>query len=400
MRALSLFCLMAFSLPAGAETLSAEIGRTGLKATAARLEGQADPDDSDRFALAGVRFLGTVETALQTRWNAGLVDPSGMLPFLRVPIEENPSAPPLDPAMFTRLFSTTSQMMEQARAPLQEISQGSDFVVEIRFSDIWFDINADLKRDPGEDMMAVMGPMLMGWQWDSRDPAMPAPVVKFDAADAAWLSAYTHMLQGFSDVLLAYDPTEPIARIMAARDTMTGLGMIAPDMIFGGGGAPGPDSIDIIATVLATLQQQPDKGRMAAARDHFLAMIADNRRFWAEVETETDNADEWLPNDRQKSALGIEVPQGTGAVWMGVLSDAEDLLNGKKLAPYWRFEGPAGVNVAKIFTDPRPIDVPGWIQGWAAVPYLEQGEQVSWQSLGRFSDLVSGDAMLFSLYLN
>lgn len=85
---------------------------------------------------------------------------------------------------------------------------------------------------------------------------------------------------------------------------------------------------------------------------------------------------------------------------MGVLSDAEDLLNGKKLAPYWRFEGPAGVNVAKIFTDPRPIDVPGWIQGWAAVPYLEQGEQVSWQSLGRFSDLVSGDAMLFSLYLN
>ena len=46
-----------------------------------------------------------------------------------------------------------------------------------------------------------------------------------------------------------------------------------------------------------------------------------------------------LPNDKQQSALGLTLPPGTGAVWLSVLEDAEALLKGTKLAPYWRQRG-------------------------------------------------------------
>ena len=397
MRALFPF-LLCLATPLHAESLSAEIASTGLGATETRLAALPAPSDSERFALAGVRFLGAVEAALQLRYSAGLTDRTGMLPFLRLPIADNPAPQAFQPAMIAELFQTVDAKLEQARAPLSEISEGSDFMLEINFADLWFDINANHARDPGEDALATLGPMLMGWQWDSRDPATPAPVVKFDAADAAWLSAYTHLLQGISALVLAYDPTEPIARITAAREKMIGFGGTAPSFL--GGGSGGLDEVDLIAIVIAALQQTPDAGRMTAAQQHFLSMIADNRRFWAAVALEADDAAEWLPNDKQHSALGITLPPDTGKLWLGVLDDAEALLRGSKLAPYWRQEGAAGVNIAKVFTDPRPADLAGWIQGWAAAPYLEQGQLVSDQNWRAFEQMMGGEAMLLSFYLN
>ncbi|GLS88113.1 hypothetical protein GCM10010873_30870 [Cypionkella aquatica] len=383
---------------AKAESLSTEIGTRGLAATEARLAALETPTDADRFALAGTRFLGAVEAALQLRYAAGMTDRTGMLPFLRLPLPDNPTPAAFQPAMIADLFRQVDAKMQQARAPLAEIPQTSDFTLEVNFADLWFDINANQSRDAGEDALSTLGPMLLGWQWDSRDPATPAPVVKFDAADAAWLSAYTHLLQGLSQIVLAYDPTEPITRIREARAKIESLGGSAPS--FFSGGSDGMDEVDVIAIVIAALQQTPDAPRMAAAHQHLLAMIADNRRFWAAVTLETDNAAEWLPNDKQQSALGVTLPPGTGATWMAVLQDAEALLNGTKLAPYWRQEGGAGINIAKVFNEPRPADLAGWIQGWAAAPYLEQGTLVSGQNWSAFEQMVGGEAMMLSFYLN
>ena len=410
MRLLPLLCLLALPLPAAAETLSKEIGRTGLSQTATRLETLPSPSPADLFALGGVRFLGTIEAALQLRWRSGLSDPTGLLPFLRLPMAENPTPPPIDPALFSDLFTMTSQRMDAARAPLDALPADAEFSVEIDLADLWFDINANSKRDPGERAIEVLGPIIVGFSFILYDPSGPWPAIKFDAADAAWLSAYTHLLQGTSEVLLAYDPTEPISRILQARAAMEQLSHLSPDM-FLGSGESGPDSIDIFAAVLAMLQQTPDTPRMRAAHEHFLAAIADNRRFWAAVDLETDDDAEWLPNDRQKSALGIELPMGTGAAWMDILTDAEDILRGNKLVPFWRFEGPefdgadptpakGGINVGKMFTDPRPIDLAGWIQGWAAVPYIEKGPLFSWQSWSTLQNLLGGRGMLMVLYLN
>jgi hypothetical protein len=94
------------------------------------------------------------------------------------------------------------------------------------------------------------------------------------------------------------------------------------------------------------------------------------------------------------------VPPGTGTVWLGVLADLEAVLKGEKLMPYWRVGAPAGLNIGRIFTEPRPVDVAGWLQGWAALPYLERGTLVGPDSAEAFDQLTSGQAMLFAIYLN
>lgn len=397
MRVFFVTSLMCLPITGHAETISTEIGQSGLKVTEARLAALPNPTNADNFALGGVRFLATLEHALQVRWASGISDSTGMLPFLRVPIGENPNPAAFDPAAIAGLFRDISTQLDAARAPLAKIPPTADFGVEIAFRDIWFDINANATRDIGENMIEVLGPTIMGWQWDNRDPATPAPVVRFDAADAVWLSAYTHLLGGFCDTLLAYDPTTAITKIASAKTAMAAL-----DPSYNGANAEFDiaSAVDLIATIADALNQSPDTARLTSAHTHFLAMVADNRSFWDRVERETDNNREWLPNDRQKSALGIELPPGTGKQWLAVLSDAEAVLNGTQLVPYWRIGPAGGVNLGRMFTDPAPIDLVGWIQGWGALPYLEHGPSMSTQNWTTFEAMLSGESMLFSLYLN
>ena len=50
-----------------------------------------------------------------------------------------------------------------------------------------------------------------------------APVIKFDTADAAWLSAYTHFLSGFVSTAQAYDPEPAIQRVMESSAAIYAL---------------------------------------------------------------------------------------------------------------------------------------------------------------------------------
>lgn len=393
---LAIATLTALALPAAAESaISTEIGERGIQPTIDRLSALTAPTEADRFALGGLLFLRATESALQARWKVGLSDSLAMIPFLRLPVPENPAPQPFDPALITSIFRQAADGMEAARAALAPIPEGADFGVEIALSDLWFDINASGTRDPGEDLAEVAGPLVMGWRWAQRDPATPLPVVRFDGSDVAWLAAYTHLLSGLSEIVLAYDPTASITRVTEARAAMTTVtGTIDADD-YGIGTA-----VDVAAIVLGALDQQPDAARLLSARDHLQSMIDENRRFWSAVERETDNDREWIPNDRQVSALGLEFPKGMAAIWQAVLADGEALLKGDLLIPYWRLGSTGGVNLGKVFTDPRPVDVAGWIQGWAALPYLESGRQISGENLNRFEALVMGESALFMVMLN
>jgi len=97
---------------------------------------------------------------------------------------------------------------------------------------------------------------------------------------------------------------------------------------------------------------------------------------------------------------GSSLPQGAGAAWLSVLADAEALLKGELLAPYWRAGDKAGVNVARMFTDPRPIELIGWVQGWRALPYLEKGPIVTRQNLRRIEQMMSGSSTMFMVLVN
>ncbi len=378
---------------------SAMIATNGLTATETAMAALADPSPSDRFALGGVRFLRAIETALQTRYDTGMSGNLTMMadmPILRLPIPENPNPAPFDPALVEQMFLAVATDLDGAIATLDTISDSDAVSVRINTGDIWFDINTNSKRDIGESLSDVAGFVLNGGFGGT-----PGDVtINFDTSDAAWLSAYAHLLSGVSETVLAFSPTDTIARILDATAQMHALAPVRPD----------PDSYvdmtqfgdwaDLAAIVVGALEQQPDVTRSRAAHAHFLSMIADNRTFWARVAVETDNDAEWIPNKKQVSALPIPFPTDTGPRWQAVLADAEALLNGDLLIPHWRIGQEAGVNLAKLFQDPPVVDIVGMIQGVTLLPYMEQGRLIDGTNLMMFEQLFQGDAGLYMVVLN
>ncbi len=394
MRTLALI-LPLVATPLAAETISEEIGRTGLAPTETRLAALSDPTNEDLFALAGLRFLGGVEAALQLRWQTGVNADWSELPILRLPIPENPEARAFQAADFTALITGLDADMKAARQALTQLGD-KPFALPIRMSDLWFDINTNGTRDEGEGIAQVTGMALGGGR--GMGMAVEDPVITFDTADAAWLSAYTHFLSGFASTALAYDPEPAIQRILDSSAAIYALWGDTPpdnamDMMFG-------RQVDRIAMVLTALSKTPDKALAQDAYDHFLSMITDNRRFWSLVTLESDNTGEWVPNDKQTSGLGLPMPPGTGDRWQAVLADAEKVLTGQLLMPHWRFGAEAGINLKRAFEDPPAVDLVTWIQGEGLLRYAEKGPRMTGAAWRDFESFVQGDAMLFAVFLN
>jgi hypothetical protein len=391
----ALFALALFAAPVGAETISEEIARAGIGPTTDRLAALLAPTNEELFALAGLRFLGGVESALQLRWQTGVRADWSELPILRLPIPENPNARAFEPADFTKILTGLDAEMDSAREALTRLGD-EPFALDLRMADLWFDIDMNGTRGEGEDIASVAGLTLGG----TRMVAEPVadPVIRFDTADAAWLTAYTHFLSGFVSTALAYDPEPAIRRVIDSSAAIYALWGDTPppnalDMMFG-------RQVDRVAMVLFALSKTPDKTLALDAHGHFLSMIEENRRFWSLVRLEEDNDREWVPNDRQTSGLGLNVPPGTGERWQAVLADAEALLMGEALIPHWRFGAEAGINLRRAFENPPAVDLVTWIQGEGLLPYAEKGRRISSASWNDFERLVSGDAILFAVFLN
>lgn len=381
--------------PAAAD-LSSDIAANGLAATEAALSA-APADDPTRLALAGVRFLRGVERALQTRWTYGIAAERTEVPVMRLPIPPNPAPRPFTAAVVPGLFAALEADMAAARTALTPLPEG-DWGVVLRLADLWFDIDGDGARGRGEGLLEVGGAIFRGagLRGAAFDPRTVS--IRFDAADAAWLRAYTHFLSALSALARTWDLEGTISGVMADAAALADLRAGAPpvnalDTLFGA-------QADRLLILWRLVGQEPDPAATRAVRDHLMAMIGDNRVFWARVDTETDDADEWIPNDRQTSALGLPVPPGTGAGWLGVLDDAEALLTGAKLIPHWRMGSGAGIDLSAMLEAPAPVDPFEWAHGAGFVPWARKGERVGPENWRTFERLVRGDAFLFVLFLN
>ena len=374
---------------------SAMIRDLGLAQTKDTLMEVSNLTPSDRFALGGVHFLSVVEQALQTQYRVGvnqeMAEMSG-LPFLRLPVAPNPSPEGFYPEVIEEIFTTAFLDVDGALAQLDGIADGDEVGVVINTADIWFDINMNGTYDTGENLFEVAGADL------NRDLAadFTPPVVRFDTADAAWLSAYAHLLSGVSETVLAVGPTEAIERVTTSATAFEMLdGQRSMIMM-----RDEEKRVDIIAMFIHAIEGPVDVDRVRAAHAHFLGMIQDNKVFWDRVSREDDNDREWIPNKAQESALPIPFPTDLGDQWRNVLTEAEMMLNGELLIPHWRLPEGMGINLAAFMQDPPELDIIALIQGESILPYVERGPEMSGQAWRSFERMVGGDAAFYAVILN
>ncbi|MEX0971546.1 MAG: hypothetical protein WD046_13995 [Paracoccaceae bacterium] len=394
---ITLFLSPTFSPALQAQALhpvNATLAANGIAAAQAELAGKSDAESL--FLQGGLAFLRGAERSMQTRWTYGATMRGTDFPVLRLPVAPNPEALEFEAALIGRIFADMGEDMALARGFLAQIPQGADFGASINITDIWFDVNADGQRQPGESMANIASAAL-----DRRmNEEQAAVIVRFDYADARWLSAYTHLLSGVSEMVAAFDPTAAINQIIDARESFAALGtnpMNMGAMMIGGDF----DSwLDYFTMVYQALRQQPDPAHTRAAHGHFLAMIAENRAFWAALAAESDNEAEWIPNKNQISALGLVLPEDVGQAWQAVLFDLEAMLLGDKLVPFWRLGPDAGINIRDMFMNPPPVDIVGFVQGFALLPYMERGPLIDAASWRAFDRMVQGDGLMFAAFLN
>lgn len=398
LRRLALLAGLALApLQVAAQDLSAEIAAEGIGPVRERLAALEAPTEAETFALGGLTFLSGIEAALQTRYRHAFNPSLSMVPVLRLTVPPNPAPEPFRPEVVGEMVSGLEGTMAEAEAILARIPEGADFGLDIAPEDMWFDIDGNGSRGKGESLYEVVGPVLF-----SRTGFNPATLqglkIRFDVADSRWLGAYAALVGSVGLAVEAYDPTEAIAEVMEAKARLgeinAGMSMAnALDMNLGA-------FADAAVAIQRALAQEPDRDKAAAARESLLRMVRLNRDFWRLAALETDDEREWIPNDSQTSALGLRMPEGTGATWLAVLDDAEKLLNGEMLLPYWRLGEGAGLNLRRMFEEPRPVDLFAWVQGLGALPYAETGTRISPDNWRRFDQLMQGRGMLFAALLN
>jgi len=392
---LALICATTPAIARG--DISAAIGADGLARTEADLAAMPAPDANDLFALGGVRFLRAVERALQARFQYGMSGRTMDVPVLRLEVAENPAAEPFYPELIQEIFAGVISDMALAKEPLAAISADANVAVRIDLGDLWFDINMNDARDNGEGLAELAAGTIIPRRFGNSDKTTP-PVIQFDTSDVAWLQAYTHFLSGLSEMVLAYPPASAIERVLKSAGEMRTLVGDAPptnafDHLFS-------TEADLAMMVYLALQQPPQAEHTRAARRHFLEMIRLNRNFWAALDTETDNDAEWIPNARQTSALGVRMPAETGEAWLAILQDAEDLLEGRKLVPHWRYGSQAGVNLKRLLENPVPVNLAEWAQGMGLLPYAEKGQRIGTFNWRNFTRMMRGESMLYVILLN
>ncbi len=375
--------LLLLAVPVGAGTPPAVDGflregriKEGLAAYASAA------NNAERFSLAVLQALSGLQHFSASMSTLG-INPEFVqsgIPFLRVVVPKpgQLSKEPATPEKIAKAFQALRASLRQANTTLAGMS-AEDFGVEINLGQVHLDLDGNGKVSPEETLTRSLGRIL--------GIAAPVPpeadlIVRFDSADAMWLKAYTHLLTGMLDLLLAYDwrpvwdqcahlvflhpePTPAITRFSAPLPGMSRW-------------------VDLIAAVHDMRLELVDKAGPRRAREQFRAMIASSRICWQRVLAETDNDREWLPSPKQTGPSGTKVSQGQVEGWQRVLDELEAVAAGKKLLPHWRVQEGTGINVDKLVASPPPLDLVLLIQGSALVPYLEAGpvsDRATWRNL-------------------
>ena len=277
----------------------------------------------------------------------------------------------------------------------------ADVKIVLDLNKVQFDLTGTGKPDPAGRLGAIMAGLRM------IDPAEATKTeafeVAFDNADALWLRGYCNLLSGMIEFLLAYDwhvsfehaagafyPKVSPAPLNGAR---TSVEAAARDFI-----GERNQIADAIALLHDISWPVTDAARLQRSHTHLKNVVTLGRATWKAILAETDDDREWIPGPQQKNGVMKALPVGKEQVegWLATLDVFEQALDGKILVPHWRFA--QGINLRKVFFEPRSFDLVLWATGHSAAPYAEPGEIMparvweQWQRVfgGNFSAMRCG----------
>jgi hypothetical protein len=359
-------------------------------------------NDLARFKLGGVEFFAAIEGLAQDSYHYGLKPNIGFVPFLRTPVKENSHAKPVTYNDIRTMIGRFVERVEHAESTLEPI-QDKDLAWNLDITAVRLDMNGDGQADPDETLWSVFS------RFATRSPQAAPPEsfpIGLDSADVYWLRGYCHLLAALGDMILAYDhqrlfdhtaqlffadPDTPYSSVFAHHDDQ-------PESTSPWNKEGIMDAVTFIHLASFPVRE-PE--RLVKARSHLLAMIQSSRESWKLIEVETDNNHEWIPSPNQLSVVeGVSINKERLAAWRRFLDEAEDVLNGKKLLPFWRGSSGQGVNLKKVFTEPKDFDLVLWVQGSGAVPYLAKGERTSPQTWAEFQRVFEGNFIGMAAWIN
>lgn len=406
----------------------------------------ASPGDAAaQFALGTAQFLGAVEGLGLALYQHGLTPLFGAnrfgipgvtdLPFLRIPVAENPAPQPFSAAAFREMLTGFGAQLAEAEASLAAVPVGP-VALPLDVGLIRLDMNGDGKAQDTESLLVIIGEISGVW---SDNPSL---AVRFDESDVPWLRGYSHLLGGVTDILLAHDWTETIeqtfqsafpASPLAAQPLNAALPALlqALEQAQAAGDCDYPDWVlqptpeqqaredrfyacqslaapleyggigDLVAFVHLFRWPVVEPARLSAARQHFLSMITLSRQSWALILAEIDDDKEWLSGPRQRGPFSnMRVTDETVAGWMGFLDQAEGVLEGRYLIPHWRFDNSQGINIRRMFEEPRTLDPILLITGSGAIPYIDTGPLAPGSTLDTGLSLLDGGMLAYFLWFN
>lgn len=357
--------------------------------------GQHPADDTARFGLGVTQFVRGIERLGQSLHNYGMrIDAAAgliQLPVLRLPVGDNPDPKPMKYEDARQVLLDWLADLQKAEKTLAAIKD-DNVKLPLRVSNIRWDWDGN--GTPGDKLIDLVRRFF--------GPATPADLtVTFDRADVAWLRGYCHLLMVFCEFPLAHDGRE--------------LFDVSAHLFFKNAQTPGArlrnpqpnqptwseeNIVDLIAFVHMLRLPVKEPERMKACWEHLRMVIETGRESWRFIRAETDDDQEWIPNSKQTSVLGIRMSDEMIDSWLVFLDEADDLLQGRRLIPFWRKHVMRGINLKRVFLEPRGFDLVLWVQGTAAVPYLEDGPHTRPEVWQRLQRVFRGEFIGFALWFN
>lgn len=420
---LVLFLLLVFPFPAA-------LAQSGALAAAERLlyEGDtfeaaevladglaASPDDAEvRLALGTVQAMTALETLAQDAFRYGLggggVEEAGQM--LGVPVPHNPRPDQVgydDMRAALERFHARLVTADETLASLTELigtDAGRSLEWRIELGRVRLDFDGDgVAGDPLSLLFAQARPVRPS-ELEGVAEAIP---IDADLGDALWLRGYLNVVAATMDVFLAYDAREAwdaTAQLFFPR-AVTAIPYLASPSEPRLGGFDAALLADVIALIHLIDLPVADAERAATALARLRTTVAMSQASWRAILAETDDGREWLPNPSQSGVVPagpdgapLAVEEEMVASWLELMDEVDAILAGERLVPYWRVADGRGVNVRRVFLEPRPLDLILWIQGAAVQPYLEEGTLTRGDDWARIRRAFGGRFASFAFWFN